>query len=139
MACNDSQPMPYSLNDQEFAAVLALPAGKRYAHFIKRAADWEEVWTLKTADVYVLAGDEDGHEYLPVWPHPRYAQACARDGWEDAEPALIVLEAWIERWLPGMLADGKRVAVFPTPTGKGVGVTPDRLVDDLTEEAARYE
>jgi hypothetical protein len=31
--------MVYRLSDKEFAAVLALPAPKRYEHFVKRVAD----------------------------------------------------------------------------------------------------
>lgn len=34
--------MTYKINQQQFEAVLALPAKERYGHFVKRVADSEE-------------------------------------------------------------------------------------------------
>ncbi len=68
-----------TISDAEFAAVCALPAAERYAHFVKQVADGEEVWSLRNADGWVLSGNEAGDELVPVWPHARYAEACAID------------------------------------------------------------
>ena len=127
------------ISEQEYAAVIALSGSDRYRHFIRHVADTEELWSLKSAEGWVLMAADDGHELVPVWPHARYAQACAEGKWQDAEPAAIPLDRWLERWTPGMTQDGRYVTVFPTPGGKGVVVSPDWLRDDLLEECSQYE
>ena len=85
-----------------------------------------------------MVGDDAGKEFMPVWPHRRYAEACAQGEWSGAEPTPIDLDRWLEAWLPGMIKDGVGVAVFPIPNGPAVPVRPERLRDDLLEELAKY-
>jgi hypothetical protein len=127
------------VNDKEFAAVIALPPPKRYTHFIKQVVDWEQIWSLRSADGWVLAGDDEGRELVPVWPHARYAAACAQEAWQGSKPEAITLAEWMEYWLPGMQRDGRLVAVFPAPSNTGIVVTPERLHADLSEESELYE
>jgi hypothetical protein len=87
----------------------------------------------------VLMGDPDEHELVPVWPHSRYAEACANESWVGAEPSSIPLDRWLEAWTPGMIRDKRQVAVFPVPSGQGVVVTPERLRVDLLQELEQYE
>jgi hypothetical protein len=76
---------------------------------------------------------------VPIWPHERFAKACATVAWQNYEPRSIDLDAWIERWIPGMTTDGKAVAVFPTPNERGIVVLPERLLTELSEELEQYE
>ncbi|HKG93041.1 MAG TPA: DUF2750 domain-containing protein [Gemmatimonadaceae bacterium] len=132
--------MPYQISELEIDAVSALPALERYAHFLKRVADWEELWSLRAGDAWVLSGDDDGErELVPVWPHPRYAEACATDAWAGAEPAAIRLGEWLDVWLPGMRGDRRGAAVFPVPGERGVAVEAERLRADLEAAAEPYE
>jgi hypothetical protein len=127
------------VSEKEFAAVTALSGADRYGHFLRHVADTQELWSLRSAEGWVLTSADDGTELVPVWPHPRYAQACAEGAWQGAEPAAIPLDRWLEGWTPGMTRDGRMVAVFPVPTGQGVVVQPERLRDDLLQERAQYE
>jgi hypothetical protein len=131
--------MGWAMHDKEFESVLSLSGSERYAYFVKKAADWEEIWSLKTEDGWVLAGDDQGNELVPIWPHQRFAIACATGNWRGSEPAPIELSVYLERWIPGMLRDRRLAAVFPTPTDKGVVVTPERLREDLEAELSLYE
>jgi hypothetical protein len=126
------------MQDKEFAALIGMPAPDRYALFVRRVADWEEVWSLRTDNGWCLMANEDGVELIPVWPHPRFADACA-DAQKKEQAAKIPLEDWLDRWLPGMNRDGRQVAVFPVPGGKGIVVSPDRLKSDLLAECEQYE
>ncbi len=128
-----------NVNDQEYAAVIILTAPDRYGHFVRQVADWEELWGLKTSSGWVLLGDADGKECLPVWPASRYAEAFAVGDWNGAKATVIPLDRWIEKWTPGMAADGRMVAVFPTVANRAVVVTPQRLHDDLQAELAQYD
>lgn len=131
--------MTYHLNEQEIRAVLSLDGPKRYNHFIKRVTDWEELWTLKAPDGYVLMGDKEEIVHAPVWPHLRYAEICARGEWSNTKPVPISLSEFLNKWIPGLHLEGRMVAVFPLPTGKGIAVDPVRLADDLREESTLYE
>ncbi|HPM82187.1 MAG TPA: DUF2750 domain-containing protein [Candidatus Anammoximicrobium sp.] len=131
--------MPYQMSKPQFEEVLSLPAGQRYRHFIAKVADWQEIWTLRGPDGFVMFGDTDQRECLPVWPHPDYAAALATDPWAACTPERLDLEAFLTRWIPGLARDNRRVAVFPTPQAKGVVVEPQQLQADLSVELEQYE
>jgi hypothetical protein len=130
--------MSYVVNAVEFAVVTALPGPGRYEYFIHKVADAEAVWSLGSAEGWVLVGDADGRECVPVWSHSRYAAAYARGDWAGTEPRSIELSDWMEKWLPGIERDGRLVAVFPVPSGGGVVVPAERLRGDLEEELDKY-
>lgn len=131
--------MPWKINDKEFEAVSALPFQARYEYFIKHVADSEVVWSLGADDGWVLMGDKEGHEVVPVWPHDRYAAACVSADWAGNKPRPIPLSDWMDVWLPGLAQDHRLVVVFRTPTSNGAVVTPGRLTEDLAEELRNYE
>src|SRR6476469_4373831 len=106
--------MSLHISEQQFASVVALPGAERYAHRIKRVADAEEIWSLRGPAGWVLAGDA-GREMVPVWPHLRYAAACAATEWAGAQPVAIPLDDWLAAWLPGLERDSRAGAAFPTP------------------------
>jgi hypothetical protein len=121
----------YELDDKEYEALLATPGAKRYDHFVNRAADWEEVWLLEQEeDNWALTTSDEG-DALAVWPHPRYAEACAVGEWDDRRPAMVPVEEFIDDVVPQLLADGVSVSVFPRPQGGGVLVGPRKLRSDL--------
>ena len=119
------------VNDRQFAAVSALPGPDRYGHMVEHVADAGELWSLRGPDGWALLADDGGRELVLVWPHPRYAAACAVGPLAGTEPASIPLDRWLDAWTPGIATDGRLVAAFPTPAGAGVVVPPDRLRDDL--------
>src|SRR5262245_53076158 len=133
--------MTKEVSDGEFRGVTALSGPDRYSHFVRRVADFEEVWSLHGASGWVTMGDDSGRKYIPVWPHKRYAEAFIRGHWQDAKATMIELDAWMQRWLPGMQRDGLQVAVFPVEGEKqqGVLVSPQQLKHDLEQELKQYE
>ncbi len=131
--------MSWTPNEKEIEAVLELEGPKRYAHWIKKVADQQEVWSLWHECGWALAGDDAGHELVPVWPHSKYAILSAVGVWADYEAKSIPLEAWLTRWIEGIERDHRLVAVFPTPKDKGVVAEPRRLERDLRKELSQYE
>lgn len=125
--------MPYQLNEPERRSVSELLPAQRYEHFIKRVVDWEEVWGLKGPDGWVLLGNQEGEEFAPFWPHPDYAKACVTERWAGTEPTCIELNVFRERWIPGLIRDGRKAAIFATSNSPGV------VVDALDLEAAISE
>ena len=131
--------MAWEVNDEEFRSVLALSGNQRYEYFVKRVAGHGEVWGLRDEGGWVVAADEEEGKHFPVWPHSRFAEACAGGLWAAAEPAAIDIDEWVEGWLTELEKDGMRVAVFQTPQDLGVGVAPQRLKRDLDDELSRFE
>ena len=131
--------MTWAINDKEFKAVIALPAPKRYKYFISRVADWEQVWTLGHEDEFVLAADDDGNRLLPLWPHEKYADACATGPWGGSIPQTIQLTELLDELLPDLLTEGHLVAVFLTPADKGIHRSPDELHHDLKAALSEIE
>jgi hypothetical protein len=134
-----AEPRTWSLKEEEFRAVSALPAGERYNHFVKRVADWESVWLLGDDDGPVALADDEGRDYLAVWPHPRYAEACACDAWSGLGPRPIEVHEWVTEWLPRLAEEGSMTVVFPTPSHQGFVVPPSGMADDLRAELALLE
>lgn len=132
---------PYSpdIDDVDFEAILSLPNEDRYDYFIRRAAADGQIWGLADRGGWVTSSDGEGTEYMPVWPHPRFAAACAREEWGEATPTTIPLDEWLEGWTSQLIADGQHVSVFPNPAGASIGRRPEQLRDDLQDELASYE
>jgi hypothetical protein len=131
--------MSWEVNDKELDAVLALPAPKRYEYFVKHVADSEELWGLRDSGGFVVAADDGGGQSMPVWPHRRYAEACAQSEWSGSEPEPISLSEWLEGWSGELEEDGRKVAVFPDQDSGSVVREPGELREDLRAEAAQYE
>ena len=131
--------MPYRMNQPQFDQVISLPAQERYDHFVSKVADWQQLWTLKGPDGFVMFGNNSDQECIPVWPHPDYAASLAKDFWSDCTPEELELEVFMSKWLPGITKDNRKVAVFPTPQEKGTVVDPQKLEKDLSAELEQYE
>ena len=127
------------IKSQEIESVVNLVGAERYSYFIKKVADSEKLWSLKNKDGWVLASDSDGKQVVPVWSHIEYAKLCMNDEWRDCSPEVINLREWMDRWIPGMIKDKKKVGVFPTIVSKGVVVDPERLHNDLNDELSKIE
>ena len=110
------------LREQEIAGLLKADGPARYAHFVSQVADWELVWGLRAPGGWVCLSDDTEVPMFPVWPHEEYARLLATGDWANATPTSIEVHEWVNKWLPGLDADGSKVAVFPTPAGKGVVV-----------------
>lgn len=131
--------MPWCPADKEVEQVVKLDSYKRYLYFVKKVADQQVLWSLWHADGWALAGDSLGRQLVPVWPHEKFAELCARDAWAGYVPKSLDINIWIERWIPGMQRDGRFVVVFPISGDQGAAVDPVKLGKDLQEELANYE
>jgi hypothetical protein len=121
------------MSAREIDAVLRLEPERRYEHFIKRVADFEQVWSLKHPNGGWVCGAAGAQESMPAWPHRAYADLMADGEWKAAAAAAISLDESLGKWLPGLARDGRLVAVFPSPHSQVVIRAPDALEHDLRE------
>jgi len=118
--------------------ILKMSESERYDYFVRKVADFEEVWGLSD-NGWALLGDNSRNQILPLWPEKEFAQLCAVDKWKDYKPEVIELDNFIEKWIPGMTNDKTLVNVFLIPNGKGTTVSPQDLYTDLQDELEQYD
>jgi hypothetical protein len=131
--------MAWTPNSKEIESVLQLADADRYNYLIKRIADQEELWSLWEAGGWALTSDDEGHELGPKWPHPKYAELCAKGPWLSSKPKSISLDAWLARWTAGIKRDRRLIAAFPSLSDKAAVVDADRFAADIQQELAKYE
>lgn len=119
------------LSEADFSAIVSLVGSERFAHFLRQAIRERHVWGLRDSRGWAGIAGREGELCFPVWPHPRFAEACAVEDWARHSPTPIKIEDWIEEWLPALEADGAAVAVFPIPQGQSVIVSGADLQDQL--------
>jgi hypothetical protein len=114
-------------NDQE--------GSQRYGQSVEAARRTGVLWGLRDSDGWMVAGDDEGCESMPVWPSAEAANACATGCWQGGWPEAIPLVSWLDRWTPGLVRDGRKVAVHYLPRDCGLVVEPERFASDLVDEA----
>lgn len=105
-----------------------LNAELRHDVFVSDVCEQQQLWLLADGEQYCLLRIDE-EECLPVWPSEEQAQAWNSD--DSMRAKAVPLTVWLQRWVPGMIAEGSRVAVFPGSAGDAVVVTPQELADSL--------
>ncbi|WLR57507.1 DUF2750 domain-containing protein [Mesobacillus subterraneus] len=124
------------MNLREFEAVISQPAVIRYEYFIKKTADYEEVWGLYNVG-WATAQDDMGNTLIPFFPNAKFAETFAKKEWEGFRAKSIDLVHFLEKWLPGMKSDGIKPSIFPTNTDSVV-LEVDTLREALEAELEKY-
>lgn len=132
--------MPAEPTDPELKAILRLSPADRYAHFLKRVVDFDQVWMVEDESGLVTFNHGD-NEVLPVWPARRYAEHAmerALKDWTGARYISLPVRRWIEATLKPLTDEaGVAVAVFADADGEGQSVSVSDLVADLQDELGR--
>jgi hypothetical protein len=125
------------MNEKQIEGILALSGAERVEHFVKVVVDREEAWGLYD-EGWASSGTDDGEAAFPLWPARDYAQLCAAQEWSTYSPRLIPLDDLMDALFPMLRQQSVAVAVFQTPRGRGVTMTPDDLQEMLASELERY-
>jgi hypothetical protein len=84
--------MTWTLSDDELQRVLSWDLDDRYAYAINKIREHGALWTLKSAEGWVVSNNPSGQPSIPIWPHERFARLEATGSWADAQPDRVVLE-----------------------------------------------
>jgi len=125
------------MNDKQIDAVLGLSGPERVQHFAKVVTDREEAWGLY-GDGWASSATDEGATAFPIWPARDYAQLCGVEEWATYSPRAISLDDLMDRLIPMLREQSADVAVFQTPSGCGVTMTPDEVHAMLASELERY-
>lgn len=123
-------------SNQEIENILKSDNAKKYEYFIKKTADYEEVWSLKDEEGWASL-EKDEQVFFPVWAKKEYADLCVSDEWAGYQSEAIDIYEFIEDWISGLKSDGIRITVMWSE-GAGIDVEWDRLADDMENELDNY-
>ena len=101
--------------------------------FIRRVRDHGEVWGLRSAARgWAYCPSNDGAEDVLVFcSHRASAPPHAVDEWAAYVPTVIPLEAFMQRWLPGLQRHGALAGVTFTADLAGTALRPEVLLEAL--------
>ena len=131
--------MPYVMNEKQFESVQSLDSNARFQHFVSKVADWEQLWTVKSDEGWLVPVAPEGFEYFPVWPHPDYAQKITDLNFPGHKAEEISLQEFLSHWLPFLQDDDVKVAVFPNREWTFWCIEAGDLMTELVEEMQQYE
>jgi hypothetical protein len=125
------------LEQTEFERLTEASAEVQYGYFVERCVETRQVWALIDGeDNWAAFGAPEEGILLCVWPHPRFAQACAYGDWQTREAVPVDVDVFIDDVLPDLIREGTLVAVFPTHD-TAVPMEPERVMKDLAIELGR--
>jgi hypothetical protein len=130
--------MSYDLSAKELQNTLALPAEERLAHFLDKAAQTGELWTLAQDEALLVLGTDEHEQFVAVWPHPDYALRWFEDsGIEEADLVSMGIADWISDTLSELQEAGIDVQVFATPDDEGTTLPGEKLAELLRDRLAQ--
>ena len=127
------------MTNANLSDLLNLDGEERYDVFLSLVAEERDIWILVNADNQFLkiASDDEGIEYLPVWPAAAFAEAYAK-GEAGLTPKSLSLPDFFRKWVPGLTRDGVEVGVFPG-LDKSVWITEaEELKRDLQDAMSDF-
>lgn len=124
------------MNNKELEAICNLPAQKRYEYFVKKIADYEEVWGLFN-EGWAVSEDEKGNKLIPFWPKEEFAKLCAIGDWKSYKPKSLDLDSFMSKWLTGMKEDGLKPSIFWN-NKDSIVVETNVLLSGIEEELENY-
>ncbi|MAM87899.1 DUF2750 domain-containing protein [Allohahella sp. A8] len=122
------------MTSDEMTSVLEAGCEDRYDYFLSAVAENRDIWILVNGNQQFLKiyDEDDGIEYLPVWPDRTFAAAYGDDA-SGLEPKSISLPEFFKKWIDGLTRDGLQVGVFPGSDATVWMLTPSELKNDLQE------
>lgn len=116
-------------------AVLSLDPEDRFWHFVARIAGGASLWGLRSDEGWLMPLSPEGFEYLPLWPHRRYAQTIADLHHTGQTATEITLDDFRAEWAGALAETGVQVGVFPDTDGAFWPSDAQALLDTIEDEA----
>ncbi len=127
------------VTNKEIDSVSSLDAFSRYRYFIKKIADFEEVWTIQDENQEYALSDVDDNTFVSLWSAEEFIKTNLSEGWENCEPIKLDLEKLGEELIPYASDNCYLINIFPVNGKSGFIVSVDEFVRDLNEELEQYD
>ncbi len=112
--------------------LFELDCEERFDYFLNTVDAEKEIWVLvnDSREFLKIFAEDEGFEYVPVWPSSALAQAYVQEE-AGLTPKSIALPEFMQKWVAGLTRDGLDVGVFPAPDGSVWLLKPDELKREL--------
>ncbi|WP_066439796.1 DUF2750 domain-containing protein [Chryseobacterium sp. CCH4-E10] len=127
------------MNPKEKENILKLEPFKRYQYFIKKIADFEELWTIIDENGDYAISQIDDVEFISFWSAEEFIASNLDNGWENCKPLKITLEDLEENIFDVIAAENYLINIFPINGRSGFIVSLDEFTRDLQEELDKIQ
>lgn len=126
------------ITEKEKEAVSALTPYERYKYFIKRVADTELMYSLKSPDGNWAISEVEASKLFPLWSAKEFAEQSKTSGWLNFHIEEITLETFEDELLEFVHSQGYLLNVFAVGQNTGFVVDIVEFAKDLSEEMKNY-
>lgn len=127
------------LHSKEIERVSNLEPFERYKYFLKRVADSESLYTLKSDNGNYVISEIDDNRLFPMWSAREHAELCKENGWSDCIVEELTLDDLEEEIFDLIASERYLINVFPTQEKTGFIVDLDEFARDLSDELKHYQ
>lgn len=127
-----------SLNKNEIENVSKLDSFKRYKYFIKKVADFEELWTLVDKNEDLALSEIENNSLVSFWTAEEFIKSNLDNGWKECVPLKISLDYFEETIIPFIIENDYLINIFPVNGRSGFVVNINEFIRDLNEELENY-
>ncbi|ASW73695.1 hypothetical protein IQ37_19550 [Chryseobacterium piperi] len=127
------------MNLKEKENIIKLEPFKRYQYFIKKIADFEELWTIVNENGDYAISEVDDHSLISFWTAEEFILSNLDKGWENYRPLKICLEDLENELFKIIASENYLVNVFPINGKSGFVVSLEEFRRDLNEELDKIQ
>lgn len=126
------------ITEKEKEAVSSLSPFERYKYFIKRVADIELMYSLKSPEGNWAISEVETSKLFPLWSAKEFAEQCLTSGWAGFGVEEIDMDVFEDELLDFIHSQGYLLNVFPVGASTGFVVDIVEFAKDLSEEMKNY-
>ena len=110
-----------------------LPDNERYQYLITQAIATKELWLLQSQPgFYAMFEDDNGQEYIPIWPDKTQATLHSKGDWEEYSPEKVELLDFVN-WMKELKDDEIFIGAFPNLDLKAIPMNPMEIKKHLLD------
>lgn len=126
------------MNIKEIESVSNLEPYKRYQYFIKKIADFEELWTIIDENGDYALSDIDDKVLISFWSAKEYIASNLSEGWKNCKAKKLTLDDLEDEIFDLIASENLLINVFPINGKSGFVVDLDEFARDLSDELKNY-
>ncbi|AOR65409.1 DUF2750 domain-containing protein [Pectobacterium wasabiae] len=127
------------MNNSKIENVNSLTSEDRLSYFVRKVADFEQVWGSYGNDGWLHLSTKDGKRIFPIWPEEEFSIDYNTKHQYELSPKEIDLYYFLDKWIPGLEKDGVDILIFPVDKKNGIIIIPSKLNELLQDELKQYE
>jgi hypothetical protein len=126
------------MNQKRIDSIAKLSPFDRYKYFIKKVADYEELWSITYDNGDFALSDIDDHTFISFWPSEEFIASNLDGEWLNVKVIKIPLKLLYDNLFPLIKKENYLINVFPVNGKSGFIVNLNEFERDLNDELKQY-